>query len=263
MNAIILAAGQGTRLKPLTNDKPKCLVPLFGKSILEWQLDLFNSFKIKNISVVKGYLQEKITFENIHYFENSNYDKTNMVETLFCARDQLFDDVIVSYGDIIFERNVLQKLLDSKDDISLIIDKNWEKYWKIRFDNPLDDAETLTIDSNGYILDIGQKTSNIEMIQGQYIGLMRFQNDGVKFLRDFYDNAKKIATVNNNPLNPDIPFEKSYMTDLLWTMVDSGFKIKSIPITGGWLELDSYDDFIKYENMVEEKTLSQFFNVEN
>ena len=50
MNAIILAAGQGTRLKPLTNDKPKCLVPLFGKSILEWQLDLLNSFKIKNIS---------------------------------------------------------------------------------------------------------------------------------------------------------------------------------------------------------------------
>lgn len=153
--------------------------------------------------------------------------------------------------------------MDSKDDISLIIDKNWEKYWKIRFDNPLDDAETLTIDSSGYILDIGQKTSDIEMIQGQYIGLMRFQNDGVKFLRDFYDHAKKIATIHKNPLNPDIPFEKSYMTDLLRAMIANGYKIKSIPINGGWLELDSYDDFIKYEKMYGEKTLSKFFNVEN
>ena len=62
MNAIILAAGQGTRLKPLTNDKPKCLVPLFGKSILEWQLDLLNSFKIKNISTNK-YLSESAVKE--------------------------------------------------------------------------------------------------------------------------------------------------------------------------------------------------------
>ena len=138
--------------------------------------------------------------------------------------------------DIIFEKNVLKKLLESKDDISLIIDKNWEKYWKIRFDNPLDDVESLTIDPNGYILDIGQKTNQLKMIQGQYIGLMKFQNNGVKFLKNFYDNAKKLASNGKNPLNPNLPFEKSFMTDLLRAMINEGYKIKSIPITNGWLE---------------------------
>jgi len=52
MNAIILAAGQGNRLKPLTNDKPKCLVKLFGKSLLNWQLDIFQKLKINDISIV-------------------------------------------------------------------------------------------------------------------------------------------------------------------------------------------------------------------
>ena len=263
MKVIILAAGEGTRLRPLTNNTPKCLVSLFGKSILQWQLDVLNYFNIKDISVVKGYLQDQINLSNIHYFQNSNYNQTNMVETLFCAREKLFDDVIISYGDIIFEKNVFKKLSDSEDDISLIIDKNWEKYWKLRFDNPLDDAESLTIDQNGYITDIGQKTTQLEMVQGQYIGLMKFQNEGVKFLKNFYDNAKELSTKSKNPLNPNLPFEKSFMTDLLRAMINNGYKIRSIPISNGWLELDSYDDFIKYERMYRKKTLSEFFNVEN
>lgn len=263
MKVIILAAGEGTRLKPLTNNTPKCLVSLFGKSILQWQLDVFNYFNIKDISIVKGYLKDQINFSGIHYFQNLNYNQTNMIETLFCAREKLFGDIIISYGDIIFEKNVFKKLSDSKDDISLIIDKNWEKYWKIRFDNPLDDAESLTIDQNGYITDIGQKTTQLEMIQGQYIGLMKFQNDGVKFLKNFYDDAKELSTKSKNPLNPNLPFEKSFMTDLLRAMINNGHKIKSIQISNGWLELDSYDDFIKYERMHQEKTLSDFFNVEN
>ena len=79
MNVIILAAGQGSRLKPLTNQKPKCLVELFGKSLLKWQLDLYQKLQINDISIVTGYLKEKIFFPNIKFFENNYYDTTNMV----------------------------------------------------------------------------------------------------------------------------------------------------------------------------------------
>ena len=72
MNAIILAAGQGNRLKPLTNNQPKCLVELFGKSLLNWQLDIFQKLKINDISIVKGYLQEQITFPNINFYEKES-----------------------------------------------------------------------------------------------------------------------------------------------------------------------------------------------
>ena len=142
MNAIILAAGQGNRLKPLTNNQPKCLVELFGKSLLNWQLDIFQKLKINDISIVKGYLQEQITFPNINFYENKNYETTNMIETLFCARDKISDSTIISYGDIIYEESVLEKLIKNNDDISLIIDKNWKDYWSSRLDDPISDLES-------------------------------------------------------------------------------------------------------------------------
>ena len=63
---------------------------------------------------------------------------------------------------------------------------NWKKYWDVRFENPLDDAESLEIDKQGYIQNIGQKVDNLEKIQGQYIGLMKFQNKGCDMVKKFY-----------------------------------------------------------------------------
>ena len=261
MKVIILAAGEGTRLGHLTHQNPKCLVELFGKSLLQWQVELFRQCDINDITIVKGYLEKKIDISNITYFLNNNFRETNMVETLFCAREKISDQVIVSYGDIIYEKKVLEKLISSTDDISVIIDENWMEYWKIRFENPLDDVESLVLDNDGNITSIGQKMDNVENIHGQYIGLMKFQNRGTEFLKSFYDKCKLNARNGKNPLNPKIPFEKSYMTDLLHGMINEGYKIKAIPIKNGWLELDSYDDFVKYQSMFKEKTISKFFNV--
>ena len=72
-----------------------------------------------------------------------------MVESLFCASQELNEQTIVSYGDIIFEKKVLDKLIQSKADFSVVVDKNWKRYWEMRFDNPLDDAESLKIDTDG------------------------------------------------------------------------------------------------------------------
>jgi len=153
LNAIILAAGEGKRLRPLTENIPKCMIELFGKSLLQSQIDTFHKCNILDITVVTGYQSESIKFPDITYFKNENYYQTNMGETLFCAKEKLIDSVIISYGDIIFESNILQKLIDSKDDYSVIIDKNWEKYWRIRFDRPLNDAETLVLDNQNYIME--------------------------------------------------------------------------------------------------------------
>ena len=260
MNVIILAAGQGNRLKPLTNDIPKCLVEIFGKSLLNWQLELFSKLHITDISIVRGYLKEKITLPEIKFFENNYFQTTNMIETLFCAREKISDSTIISYGDIIYEKTVIEKLIKNDDDISVIVDKNFRDYWNIRFDNPINDLESLTIDSDNNISSIGQKINDINDIQGQYIGLMKFQNSGSEFLKSFYDKCKLRVRNGKNPLNPKVPFEKSYMTDLLHGMVNEGYKIKAIPVRNGWLELDSYDDFVKYQSMFKEKTISKFFN---
>ena len=261
MEAIILAAGEGKRLRPLTNNTPKCLVNLFGKSLLQQQIETFRSCKIDDISVVTGHLNQMINFENITYFQNPNFKTTNMVETLFCAKEKLTNSVIVSYGDIIFEKNVLQKLIDSDDGLSVVIDKNWKKYWEMRFDNPLNDIESLILD-DGYISNIGQKVNSFDKIQGQYIGLMKFQNEGMSFLLDFYENAKKKSKDERvNILNSNLPFEKSYMTDLLQGLINAGCKIKAVPVNNGWLELDSYHDYEVYNKKYKDGTISDLISV--
>jgi len=260
---IILAAGEGKRLHPLTLDNPKCLTEIFGKKLLEWQLDVFRKLDINDVSVVRGFQAEKINFPNLNYYSNDNFHSTNMLETLFCAREKLQGSVIVVYGDIIFEKKVLQKLLESKHDLSGIVDKKWENYWKVRFPNPLDDAESLIVDENDFITDIGQKTTNLDHIQGQFIGLMKFQNDGLKFLIECYDKLKHIAKDSKNLLNSKLTFEKSYMTDFLQFLIGDGARLKAIYIDNGWLELDSIEDYKIYQTLQKTGTLSNFFKLPN
>ncbi|NDB92638.1 MAG: phosphocholine cytidylyltransferase family protein [Nitrososphaeria archaeon] len=237
MKAIILAAGEGKRLRPLTDNIPKCMVNLFGVSLLQRQVDIFRKSGIDDISVITGYRSDKINIQSVRYFHNDKYDTTNMVETLFCAKEVMSGSVIVSYGDIVFQKNV------------------WYEYWKTRFPNPLDDAESLLIDESGYIADIGQKVKNIDSIMGQYIGLMKFQGDGLEFLKKHYEDLRRIAQGGKNPLNPNLPFEKSYMTDLLNDLIAEKCRLKAIPINNGWLELDTISDFTLYEKLHNENSL--------
>ena len=262
MKVIILAAGSGTRLSPLTNDKPKCMVKLFGKSLLERQIEVFREIGITDISVVTGYKKELIVFDNIKFYHNHDFKNTNMVETLFSAEKELFGDVIVSYGDIIFQKNIVEKLIKSNDDFSVIIDKEWKKYWDIRFENPLDDAESLVLDSENCIKEIGQKTSDFQKIQGQYIGLMMFREPATKTIKEFYKKTQEISREENNPLNPNIPFRLSYMTDFLQGLINKKHKLKAVLIENGWLELDSMQDYTTYNKLYEQKTLSNFIKIE-
>ncbi len=262
MKSIILGAGEGKRLLPLTKNTPKCMVKIFGKSLLEHQIDIIRKCGINDIVVVKGYCEEMINIPDIRYYKNENYDSTNMVETLFCAEKELDEPIIISYGDIIYEKHVLEKLLASEDDFSVVIDKHWKEYWQIRFQNILDDVESLTLE-NGFITNLGKKVNSLNDIQGQYIGLMKFQNSAISVLKDFYHLSKKQSEFRQNPLNPKISFENSYMTDFLQGLINNGHKLKAIEIYGGWLELDTLHDLEIYENLYNKNTLKKFFNLEN
>ena len=263
MKAIILAAGEGKRLRPLTNLKPKSMVKFFDKSILEQQISIMKRCGIDDIIIVTGYKSELIKFPNIKYRNNSNFQNTNMVETLFCAQDDLKGDVIISYADILYEVNILKKLIDSNHDISVIIDKQWKKYWKKRFENPLNDAETLKIDLHNNIYEIGQKTDNIDEIEGQFIGLMKFNPSGLKKLKNFYKKCKETSiTTGKNLLNPNLSFENSYMTDLLQGLINEGYELKPVIINGRWIELDSIDDYNLYKKLYQENKLTELINLE-
>jgi|TARA_B100001013_G_C24606891_1_gene441403 choline kinase len=263
LKSIILAAGEGKRLRPLTSSLPKSMIDIFGIPLLQRQINTMKECGIKDIIVITGYKSELINIPGVTYRTNQNYDTTNMVETLFCAKDDLEDDTIISYADILFEKKVLKNLMKSNHDMSIVIDLNWKEYWDKRFDNPLDDAETLKINSEGNIVEIGQKPKNIEEINGQYIGLMKFNSDGLKVMKNFYEKCKSESRNGTNPLNPKIVFEKSYMTDLLQGLINNSNELKPVFTNGHWIEIDSMQDYELIHKMFNENKLTDIINLDN
>ena len=90
---------------------------------------------------------------------------------------------------------------------------------------------------------------------------MKFQNNGVEYLKEFYNHSKNIAKTGTNPLNFKIPFEQSYVTDLLQSMINSGYKLKAVTIEHGWLELDTFNDYQLYNKLHESKQLTKFIKL--
>lgn len=238
LKAIILAAGEGTRLRPYTLDRPKCLVEVDGRSLLDRQLDVLASEAIHPIVLIGGYRIEMLKRPGIELRVNPRYAETNMVWTLFCAEDDLEGDVLLCYGDIVYSREILQALLISKADIAVAIDLDWESYWRARNENPLDDAETLKLAADGRILEIGQKPKSLAEIEGQYMGLMKFSARGVQLLKKTFHDAQSAGILRGKPV------EKAYMTDLLQAMIDLHYRLDAVPVHGGWVEVDTVEDLL-------------------
>lgn len=263
MKAIILAAGKGNRLLPITNEIPKSMIEFGEISLLERMINTFRDCGISDISIVVGHNAKKIIFPNIKIFVNEKYDKTNMLESLFCAEEKIDEDVIISYADIIFEKRILKKLMTSKEDITLVVDTEWLKYWKLRIDDPLDDAhETVKTDNEDNVISIGQEVKDVHDTDGHFIGLMKIQNKGIKDLKDVYYTSKFQSTDNSNPLNPNLTFENSRLVDLIQGMIRSGIKVSVSKTKNGWIEFDTLKDYEIYSDLKNRNMLGNIINLD-
>ena len=233
---ILLVAGEGKRLRPFTLDRPKCMVEIDGISLIDRQLSVLKAEGLDNIIMPGGYKSEMLKREGIKLKLNPRYFETNMVWTLFSVEEELDGDVIVSYGDIVYSREILQTLLESTADIAVIIDKEWESYWRERNEDPLDDAETLKLRADGTIKEIGQSPQALDEIEGQYIGLMKFSAQGVSQMKETFYTAVESGELLGKPI------ENSYMTDLLQALINSEKLVTSIPVYGDWVEIDTVSD---------------------
>lgn len=240
---ILLVAGEGKRLRPFTLDRPKCMVEVDGISLIDRQISVLNSEGLDNILLIGGYKSEMLKKDGMKLKINPRYYETNMVWTLFSAEEELDGDVIVSYGDIVYSRKILQALLNSKADIAVTIDENWENYWRTRIEDPLQDAETLKLQKNGSISEIGQKPKELSEIEGQYMGLMKFSSKGVRKLKKVFHNSIR----NESALKGSL--ENAYMTDLLQALIDSNEVITAVMIKDEWVEVDTVEDLILEETI--------------
>lgn len=238
MKALILAAGRGSRMGDLTVHHPKCLLKLAGRPLLEWQLAALKKSGINDIALATGYLSETLESYKLPKFPNQEWQTTNMVATLFGAREWLEgNETILSYADIVYPSTTVEALKKASGDIAIAYNTEWLDLWSSRFENPLEDAETFKIDKAGRITEIGNKPTTLQAVEGQYMGLIKLTADGWQSL---YQLGKA-------------DFKKLDMTSLLKRAIQSGIPVQGIPVDGNWYEVDSETDFHLYENWIATK----------
>ena len=230
--ALILAAGRGSRMGAETASKPKCFTILDGKRLLDWQFESLIDAGINDISVITGYKTEMFT-GNFPKYINKRWSETNMVASIFCAKD--FDvNTIISYSDIVYKKEHIISLNNSNVDITITADKEWADLWKLRFENPLDDAETFK-SANENLLEIGGKTKDIAEIEAQYMGLLKLSHKGWLIMYNLFQSLSNTQK------------DKMDMTAMLNLLLSKGVSINIVFINGGWCEADEYSDILAYE----------------
>lgn len=238
MKAFILAAGQGTRLRPLTNDRPKCLVELAGKPLLEHQLAVLRAAGVSDIHIIGGYRADQLRRPDATLHINPRYAETNMVTTLFAAEEEMTADadIIISYGDIVFEPGVLAALIELDAPIALAVDRAWRRYWAARMEDPLVDAETLKLTDGNRVVELGKKPQSYDDIEGQYTGLIKIRADHVAKLPGIWRAMDRDALFDGKD------HDNMYMTSFIQHLIDMGWETRAAFIENGWAEVDCQED---------------------
>ena len=230
MQLILLSAGRGSRLSQNLRKKPKSLATINGKSILEHNTDFFNKFKKKYIITgYKGNLIKKFAKKNnFKIIHNVKYKSTNMVYSSFLATKFIKEDVVICYGDIIFDSSIYNILKEKKNIIPL--NKNWLSVWKKRMNRKkiMKDAENVVTKKN-ILLTIGGKIKS-KLPKYQYMGLFKLKKN------DFFKLSIYFKKIQNKKIDMTSFLDKSIKKNKVKFYIKPYYKI--------WFEIDSYKDLV-------------------
>jgi len=240
---LIAAAGLGSRLKDHTENLPKCMLDFGGKTLLERQLLTYRKCGINDISVIRGYKKNKINYKNLKYFDNNNYQKNNILNSIFYGEEVINGNIIIAYSDILFESNVIKRLLVSDHDISVVVDIDWRSYYVDRKEHPIEEAENVIFNSNNEVIKIGKISTEKEEVHGEFIGLIKLTHKGTEIFKKNFHRVKKLYW--GKPFQRSKTFQNAYLTDMIQELVDIGIKVHCVIIKRGWKEIDTVEDYQK------------------
>ena len=234
-HAIVLAASRGNALQDLTEDRPKVMLSISGKPLLQRLVEEFKKQAINKITVVAGYRAETIDTGGIELRLNKDYESTGELSSLLCAVDAFHNDMLILYGDLLFRGYILNDLLDHDGDIVVVVDSSLHT---AHISGSPDYAYCSRADERSIFNQTIELTRICEQAEpdygqpsGRWIGMLKVRNEGRKWLEE------ALATLRQRP-----DFNHLTMPDLLNYLVDSGKKIHVLYIHGHWLDINVLGD---------------------
>jgi phosphoenolpyruvate phosphomutase len=239
-SAIILAASRGDELGELTNDKPKTMVPIRGLPILAHIMDAYNTVGIKDISVVRGYKKEAVNLPHLTYVDNDDFAATGELDSLLKAlkaKGQHDHDIIISYGDVLFNSYIPQALLQEKEDFAIFVDSDWQE--KTSYTRLGGFAECTAPNSRKafnaqiHLKQLGTDVHH-EHIHGVWMGFLKVSASGASQLQELLPNL--LAAPDNR---------KAGMATLFQALLKNNQPIRVLYTVGHWLDINNLDDVIQ------------------
>jgi len=248
VKAIIVAAGMGRRLNPYTDDRPKCMVPVAGKPILQRQVDALRDHGVSDVIVVRGYLGDRISVEGLRFYENPRFRENNILASLMYAARELDEDFVFSYSDIVFHPDVVGTLLGTSGEAALVVDRQWMRAYEGRTEHPVPEAELARVE-DGRVTRVGKKAVPAEQAAGEFIGLARFSGAVGKLMREEYARLEK--QLAGGPFGNAPRFDVAYLTDMLNHLVaERGTEFRPAFIDEQWREIDTTQDLERAERVI-------------
>lgn len=226
MQAIIMAAGKGSRLGALTEGKPKSFVEIKGKKLIEYNLRLLQKYHVDEIIIVTGYRTEefeKLTagMNNVRLVFNPFYEMTNVLGSFYMGMEALHDDFIYLHADTLCEPSIFEKLVYPKADVVLPVEyRKWnEEAMKVRSEN-------------GKIVQI-TKQMPVTEAEGEFIGMAAFKKEVVSSLKEKTKQLMKEKAFTD------------YFESAIQRLIDEEkFQIEAVSTDGAfWAEIDFLEDY--------------------
>ena len=233
---IVLAAGRGhAELGELVADKPKTMIPVSGKPILGHIVDAYRASNVRDLVVVRGYAKDAVNVQNVTYVDNDAWETTSELASLAAAKASLEGPCVVSYGDVIFRKYVLDEMLETEGDFVVAVDS------LVPGEAPARRADWAVCSEAHSRTTILREVKLVDIVSdpkaagitGQWTGLLKLSAAGSKAVREMIEGM------------PAAEVNKATVPDLLRKVVKSGLTVRVVYSRGGWVDVNTLEDLVK------------------
>lgn len=248
MRAIVIGAGRGARLGSQTEDRPKGLVEVMGRPMLEWIFEALAGAGIRREDVVfvSGWAEDSVRarYPELTYVRNERWAQNNVLASLLCAREHLLEGCVTTYADIVYDAAIVQRLVGAPEDIVLGCDTRWRRRYVVRSQHPESDAEKLRAEGRR-VVEVSRRIPS-EAADGEFIGVTKLSAEGARRLVAGYDEAR--ARFGAAPeFREGRTFERAYLIDLLSFLLEGGEAVHREDTPGSYMEIDTEQDLAHAE----------------
>ncbi len=239
-SAIVLAASRGEELRELTEHQPKTMIKIQGTPILAHIVDAYNAVGIKDITVVRGYRKEAVNLPNLTYLDNDEFAETGELDSLskaLSARKGQAKDLIISYGDVLFNKYIPQALCQEKEDFVIFVDSDWQNqssYARLGgFAECSLPNSKKSFNAKVYLKQLGDMVPK-QQTHGVWMGFLKVSPTGSALLHTI------LATMMADPTH-----RKAGIPQLLQALLNRQHPIRVLYTVGHWLDINSLDDVVQ------------------